>query len=268
MSHKSVQVRELAAWGLDNYSYRPRLKRGFGISPAHRSPAPPSEALLPQHTSTIQHLLHPQSLRPDLLEEMAGLQWSLGVADLRALIAFQRRLFIDPTLPSTIVPAAHDWNGLVDMSFRAAIPPQCTSLQDPLTGTITIRSTNPNVHIRTSSDPSAPLRIHSGGPFFEVASFRDRWFLRDGYHRAYALLRAGIYEVPAVIVHARTIQELGAVHPWFFSEAVLFSANPPYIADFLDDALVLTYNRPPLIKTIQITIRESLSPAPSKGEPS
>jgi hypothetical protein len=66
-----------------------------------------------------------------------------------------------------------------------------------------------------------------------------------------------------VIVHARTLQELGAVRPWFFSEEVLFSPTPPRVVDFLDDALVLEYDRSPLIKTLRITMEETYA---LKGE--
>jgi hypothetical protein len=93
-----------------------------------------------------------------------------------------------------------------------------------------------------------------------VAQYRDRWFLRDGYHRAYDLLRANIFRVPAVIVYARTLDELGATQPWFFNEETLFSATPPRVLDFLDDALVLEYSRPLLVKTVSVTIEESLAP--------
>jgi hypothetical protein len=95
---------------------------------------------------------------------------------------------------------------------------------------------------------------------------RGRWFLRDGYHRAYSLLQAGVYEVPAIIVQARTIEELGATHPWFFPEEILFSETPPRVCDFLDDDLVFEYNRPPLIKTLRITMEETLAPEDISGE--
>jgi hypothetical protein len=93
-----------------------------------------------------------------------------------------------------------------------------------------------------------------------VAKYRDRWFLRDGYHRAYDLLRANIFRIPAVIVYARTLEELGATQPWFFNEETLFSTTPPLVVDFLDDALVLEYSRPLLIKTVSVTVEESLAP--------
>jgi hypothetical protein len=37
----------------------------------------------------------------------------------------------------------------------------------------------------------------------------------------------------------------------FFGEETLLSATPPRVADFLDDALVLEFNRPLLIKSSQ-----------------
>jgi hypothetical protein len=268
MKSNNVQVRELAAWGLDSYSYRPKLALPCRAArPDRPKYAPSAPALLAKQTATIQQMLGLHTLRPDLLEEMDGLEWSLGVIDLRALIAFQRRLFLDPALPSREIPAAHDWDGLIAMSLATAAAPQYSSLSDDATRAITIQSSNPNMHVRTGNDSASPIRIHAGGPFFEVACFHDRWFLRDGYHRAYRLLCAGVFEVPSVIVHARTIQELGAVQPWFFEEKTLFSDNPPMITDFLDDALVLTYERPRLVKTIRITVEESLTPETSNVSP-
>jgi hypothetical protein len=72
--------------------------------------------------------------------------------------------------------------------------------------------------------------------------------------------------VPAVIVEAKTLEGLGATQPWFFSEEILFSSTPPRVLDFLDDALVIEYKRPQLIKTLRITIEESFVPAASSGE--
>jgi hypothetical protein len=36
--------------------------------------------------------------------------------------------------------------------------------------------------------------------------------------------------------------------------------SPPRVTDFLDDALILEYDRPPLIKTLRVTMEETLSP--------
>ena len=134
---------------------------------------------------------------------------------------------------------------------------------DPLQNVVTLQSSNPNLHLRATQDPASPLAVNTGGTFLEVALYKGRPFLRDGYHRAYRLLRAGVFLVPAVIVRARTLQELGSGKPWFFSEPVLLSTHPPMLCDFLNDALTVIYTRPPFIKTFRITMEENLLPVPS-----
>ena len=106
---------------------------------------------------------------------------------------------------------------------------------------------------------SSEIIIYSGSPFFEVAEYRDRWFVRDGYHRAVRCLQAGVCNLPAVVVQAHTREELGAARPWFFSEEVLFLPVPPRIMDFLHDELVIEYNRAPLIKMLHIKVEETYS---------
>jgi hypothetical protein len=52
--------------------------------------------------------------------------------------------------------------------------------------------------------------------------------------------------------------EVGANEPWFFSEEQLFSDRPPRVVDFLDEALVLRYERIAFRKVIRIRVEESL----------
>ena len=272
MNLSCVHVRELAAWGLDVYEYRPYsfdLRNGPlpGRNPTRRPPLQQSNALLGKDSPVLRDAFLAQAERPDLLDEMKGLTWSLGVVDLRALVAFQRRLFFSSMyLPP--IPATKDWPSLLALTFAPAQPPKYDISHDHASQVLLLRSNNPNLHVRIAGDVNSPLRIHTGSPFFEVACFRDRWFIRDGYHRAFAFLRAGIFEIPAVIVQAKTIEELGATKPWFFSEEVLFSADPPRVLDFLDDNLILEYDRPPLIKTLRITMDETFASAFPTGEQS
>jgi len=271
MNREKVHVRELAAWGLDSYEYRPHAFDRAKISDRlleQRQPFQQSNALLIDETAELHDALLPQAERPDLLAEMSGLAWSLGVVDLRLLIAFQRRLFFNSEFAKSQPPVARDWPALLALSFGQTRPVECDLIHDAAACTFVLRSSNPNLHFRTTNDAGAPLSVHAGSPFFEVACYRGRWFLRDGYHRAYTLLQAGVFEVPAVIVQSRTIEELGATQPWFFPEEVLFSEAPPYISDFLDENLILEYDRPPLIKTLRITMEETLAPASPIGEQS
>jgi hypothetical protein len=259
MKKAAMQVRELAAWGLDVNEKRPASYQGnVCLANAQlfaKQAFDEGSALVDDSESDGNVRLRKQLSRPDLQAEMAGLDWSLGVVDLRRLLAFQRRIILDPNETPAAPPEADDWDGLIDLCFGEARPVVCDAVQED--ASVLLRSHNPNLRFRFTDDLSNPLAIHTGSPFFEVAEYRDRWFLRDGYHRAFRCLRAGVFHLPAVIVRARTLADVGAVHPCFFPEEVLFSSAPPRVVDFLDDTLVLQYSRSPLVKTLRITVEES-----------
>ena len=167
------------------------------------------------------------------------------------------------------LPEAGEWPSLFALSFGPPKPVQyemtCIRETGNSTQTFVLHSANPDLHVRMTGEIAFPFSVHAGGPFFEVACFRGRWFLRDGYHRAYALLQAGVFEIPAVIVQAATLEELGANAPCFFPEQVLFSQAPPRVIDFLNQELVLEYERVPFLKTIHIQMEETLTSATLQG---
>ena len=242
-----ILIRELAAWPLDPYPRGVALPHQ-GVSHDHLSKA---KVIVGVGTSAelavppaLAALLAPHALRPDLLAEANDLPHHLGLIDLTRLQSFQRRL----TLPIPPAPA-NTWPALVTQNFAQPRSPLYT-----LEGQ-TLITTDPNLTVTLN-----PLRIHTGSPFFEVATYRSRWFLRDGYHRAFAYLRAGITHVPALILQAGTLTELNANKPHFFPESILFSPRPPLVTDFLDDTLNITYNRPPIVRRIRVTVEEGATP--------
>lgn len=256
---------ELIAWDLDQYQFRPEVFDRSKVVRArelvaNRLKDHSFSALCKDETARLRDTIDRQQARLDLHAEMQGLNWSLGVVDIRHLLAFQRRLSFHPHVRVPVQPPPCDWNGLIKIAFPSGIPVICDMVHDAHAKTVTLQSSNPNLHFRVGIDGASPVVVHAGSPFFEVAEYTGRWFLRDGYHRAYHLLQAGVFQLPAVIVRARTLEELGAVHPWFFPEAVLLSEHPPFISDFLDDRLTIEYNRPPTLTTLRITMEESVTP--------
>ena len=259
-----IRTIELVAWDFDEYKSRPEsIDRERPVKARElvlrRQLDHSSSALCEQETRLLRDTLDLQHSRPDLHAEMMGLDWFLGVVDLRRLLAFQRRLSFNSTVPAMAVLPQCDWDRLIEIAFASPNPVICDVVHDTDKKTVILQSTNPNVQLRVTQDPAAPVAVYAGSPFFEVAQYAGRWFLRDGYHRAYKLLRAGIFQIPAVIVHARTLEELGAVKPQFFSEAILLSEHPPFVSDFLNDALTIEYERHPIIKTLRITMEESIA---------
>ena len=278
MSAPLVDIRELVAWDLDEYSFREssteydagafldkvdHARQQLSVRAPHRERSP----VLPEATERLQHLLKEASRREDMQEEYRGLDWTLGVVDLRCLLAFQRRLSFHSARNVPPVPQQQDWGDLTAFAFGSARSTQYRLKQysDSRQGfPLEMYSYNPDLQLRLTMNSgcsdSLPLALHGGSPFLEVAGLRGRWFLRDGYHRAYLLLRAGVHTVPAVIVHARTVAELSATEPWFFHDAQLFSDRPPQVMDFLNEEMTFCYRRTALCKVIRICVEESLEP--------
>jgi hypothetical protein len=261
-----VTVRELVGWGFDESPYRPKLAaisqtvtRAAAIA-GQRPHYTQYDPILHPHPTDAATALSEVIHRTDLHAEMTGLQWTTGVVDLRRLLAFQRRLLLDDTHAQPTIPLSNDWPALTVLTFGPPATPTCNLL---LTNDnhATLQSPNPNLQLRFTASSTAPtLQFHAGSPFFEVAEYQSRWFLRDGYHRAYYLLQAKITHVPAVIIRATTLTDLGPIHPWFFSSDVLFGPHPPRLIDFLEPDLTVEYKRPRLYKTLRVTIEESLEP--------
>ncbi|MBB6142928.1 hypothetical protein HNQ77_000872 [Silvibacterium bohemicum] len=268
MSDQNDRIRELSGWDFDAYEYRAATyDRGKWADArrivTQRAPFEAANAMILEESEKFRDAFSVQAARRDLQAEMAGLDWSLGVVDLRLLLAFQRRLCFNASAGSVVDPAQIE--DLLTLAFGPAKTISFDLVHAETNRNLVLESRDPNLHFRFSTEGSTPVIVHAGSPFFEVGRYRGRWFLRDGYHRAYALLRAGIFTLPAVIVQARTLEELGANQPWFFPEDVLLSDSPPLVTDFLDAALTIEYERPPLIKTLRIAIEETFAPAVSQG---
>jgi hypothetical protein len=269
-------VHELIAWELDEYPYRKSAiglrqeefaKRVEGAQQrlAERECHASCPALLAEESKSLHHLLSECTQRSDLQAEYEGLDWRLGVVDLRRLLAFQRRLVFSARRHTSPTPQQDNWSQLVSLTLGLQRSTQHYFVRNSsATGDldISLHSNNPDLQMRLSPDAGRgghlPFSLYGGTPFFEVAELRGRWFLRDGYHRAYRLLQAGVHRIPAVVIYTRTIGELGATEPWFFSEEQLFSDRPPRVMDFLNKNLVLRYERKALHKVIRIRVEESL----------
>jgi hypothetical protein len=203
--------------------------------------------------------------RSDLRAEYEGFDWMLGVVDLHCVFAFQRRLVLDLGSPTSATPRRDDWPQLISFTIGSQRDTEYHLVRNSSAARsldISLHSNNPDLQMRLSRNAGGEchplLSLYGGSPFLEVAEFRGRWFLRDGYHRAYRLLRAGVRRIPAVVIYTRTIGELGATEPWFFGEKQLFSERPPRVTDFLEEDLVLRYERTALRKVIRIRVEESL----------
>jgi len=221
---------------------------------------------LEQKLSAFQH-------RPDVLEALQGLEWSTGMVDLRYVLSFQRVVAHEEhaNRASTVVP--EDSGSLFAFCLpEPGIEVRASGTIDHANKAITFSSQDRNfrigdplvVDLDVSSGPGQPIRkqkcvgftVGFSMPFVQVIEYGGRWFLRDGYHRCYGLLRRSIYRIPCVLIKARDFTETGAAAPGFFSQEILFGDRPPFVVDFLDDSVARTTNRLAQQKVIRVAASE------------
>lgn len=122
------------------------------------------------------------------------------------------------------------------------------------TNTYTIVSENLDLRIQgniggQTADPNGVQRSFVGFMFgfglpqIAVAEYRGKFVIRNGYHRALALLQAGHTEIPAVVVHCSSYQATGGAAPGFLPPDLVLSDRPPVLADYLSDAAVEVQRR-------------------------
>jgi len=107
-----------------------------------------------------------------------------------------------------------------------------------------ISSPNPNLRIvgHFSGPPNAAgvvavgFAISIAKSFMQVAGVGGRYFLRDGYHRAYGLLSMGIRSAPAFVKDYDSIEQV-QLPPGLLPPSTFLGDRPPVLPDYLDDEL-------------------------------
>jgi hypothetical protein len=203
---------------------------------------------------------------PVVAAHMANLSWRPGAVDLRKVGAFQSVINLHG-LDERIEGLSDDMESLLDF----AIPTERRLQQIPVTGeqdrkSYTVSSANPNLRVVGSAVGPAEVTLVEGIPpinalaiqyfiainpsFMQVVHFNGRWFLRDGYHRAGALLKAGISACPCLIVDAGDLTQLGLPDNAVPFD-VLFGPRPPMLPDFWDGQVSAETTQPASRKVIR-----------------
>ena len=81
--------------------------------------------------------------------------------------------------------------------------------------------------------------------------YRNRYLLRDGYHRAIGLLMRGITHAPVLFKDFGSFQALG-LPPGMLPETAYLGERPPFLADYLADDVSQEIHAPASQKMIVI----------------
>ncbi len=199
--------------------------------------------------------------RADIQAAFATMRWEPAWVDLTSVLSVQQLVRLSG-LGERVGAANADPAGLVDLVMPSGGPQQITASTDGDGKAVTISSPNPNLRVVGSGlgevepEPgkkqlAVSILIGGAASYLQVAEYRGRYFLRDGYHRAVGLLRRGITVIPCVFVFPRSLQEL-TPNNGLFAEDVLFDERPPAVADFLDASVTFTIRRPSPRKFIRV----------------
>ena len=72
----------------------------------------------------------------------------------------------------------------------------------------------------------------------QVVKYKNRYILKNGYHRACQLLKAGETHIPAIVREIVNQNEVGWKERFFDKQTVITRQRPPTVSDFLSDAAV------------------------------
>jgi hypothetical protein len=257
----------------EDSSHLRRKWQGAKAALMRRPPYRQSTCVLSQFRGKLKERAAAFQERPDVVGALQGLDWTVGSVDLRRLLSSRWSIIEEDAVKRTEAIAPNDPDSL----FCFCLPRQGVGLTvagriDSDRKAITFRSPDPNLGIgqpfmadvEVSSGPGQSGRKekimgfpdHFGTSFIQVAEFKGRMFLKDGYHRCYGLLRRSICKIPCVFIRARDFTETGAAGTGSIPSDILFGDRPPFVSDFLDDSVTQTVTRTAQTKLVRVTAAE------------
>ncbi len=104
------------------------------------------------------------------------------------------------------------------------------------------------------------LLIGTQPNYVQVVGYNGRYFLKNGYHRAYAALLSNRKQIPAVVSESEDFAGTGALNTGFFSRELLLGDAPPLVTDFLNDRIAVDVKLKPMRKVIRVRADDFLVP--------
>jgi hypothetical protein len=211
--------------------------------------------------------------RPDVIAAFHGMDWTVGMVDLRTAISFQWVVSGHNAAQRAQTIVADDVDSL--FSFCLPAPGEGVNVagtMDELNHAITFSSRNPNLRVglpvmadvqvardsgrQPKTEKFLGFPIHFGWPFLMLAEHNGRLILCDGYHRAYGLLRRSIHSVPCVFMRTSDFSETGGARPGLIPYETLFGDRPPMVSDFLDETVAKEVTRAAELNVVRVTATE------------
>jgi len=107
---------------------------------------------------------------------------------------------------------------------------------DPIKNAWIFSSSNPNLRIagNFANGGLFGFAVSLANSYVQVVKCQNRYFMRDGHHRAYGLLSKGISKVPVIYREYNSFNEM-MIPPGLFPMETLMSERPPMLTDYFND---------------------------------
>ncbi len=200
-------------------------------------------------STTLEHHLGLLRSHPESAHLVAQLGEPMLV-DLRGVIAAQKQILVADAEIRVRSAVGTDELGLARITLPLPRREPISWTFDAQRNAFIVTSPNPNLrvagHFNSTVGGEAPGIVFDGFGFalsyqrsyLQVAVIAGRPVLRDGYHRSYGLLKAGISRVPAFVKHYATWEDAG-MPSGLLPEAVCLGDRPPMLTDYLDDGVAM-----------------------------
>jgi hypothetical protein len=188
--------------------------------------------------------------------------WRVAMVDLTRVVAVQPTILCEAASERVDAVDTSDLQALAELCLPTT-PQEPTGAQfDPSRQAWIFSSRNPNLRIAGNFTGEIQPGVSGYGfvvqtspSYLQVASYKGRHLLRDGYHRAYGLLCRGVSNVPAFVRTFSSVAEL-ALPPGMLPQEAYLGERPPSLPDYLDDAVSIDVKLPAIQKLVLVQATE------------
>ncbi len=230
----------------------------------------PTDAVAPLPAEIVHHIdllrAHPES--GNTIAQMGEPR----LIDLGQVIGAQKQIVVGEAMDRVAGAAAADLLGIARVTLPLPKREPISWNFDAQRNAFVLNSPNQNLrvvgHFNSTVGGETPGVVFDSFGFalsyqrsyMQVASIGGRLLLRDGYHRAYGLLRAGIRHVPAFVREFSAWEE-ASLPAGLLPPEVCLGMRPPMLTDYLDDAVAIDRWIPRTSKLIVLQAIELTVPA-------
>lgn len=184
--------------------------------------------------------------------------WDVAIVDLTRVCVAQPHILTDDATARVADVRADDILSVASITLPIAQNRPLAAAFNEQKQTWIFSSANPN--LRIAAHVAAPVQpgIHAFGfvvmisaSYVQVARYRDRFLLRDGYHRAFGLLARGITHVPVFVRDFQTFDDMRLPLGLLPQDAYL-GDRPPLLSDYSDNTVSSSVVMPVTQKVVMV----------------